>query len=167
MKTINILAALLLIATLGLTSCKTDNKSDSQETQTINPADVALGPIVHDTLSANQIENIKKIQAIFSEVNSSSLEETITNFQRDQDPDAEIVIWLAMANAYDKFVSKRPGLELNKKQEAYRLILMRSMNEEADAKANVDLKVLSDAEVSEIFSYYNLESKPLTIIQQK
>jgi hypothetical protein len=158
----------LFTATLGLTffSCKTNNKSDNSTIQTANPNDLTPGPIVHDSLSTDQIEKIKKIQVTFSEVNPSSLEETITDFKRDRNPNNEIAIWLAMANAYEKFTSKRTTLDLNKKKEAYGLILMRSMANEAEAKAQSDLKLLTDEEVEEIFSYYKLEAKPITVEQK-
>ncbi len=150
---------------LGLTlfSCKTNNKSENSNVQTINANDLTLSPIVHDTLSSDQIEKIKKIQKTFSEVNPSSLEETITNFKRDRNPDNEIAIWLAMANAYEKFTSKNPSIDISKKKEAYGLILIRSMENEESTKVKADLKLLTDKEVSEILSYYILEAKPLTV----
>jgi hypothetical protein len=117
-------------------------------------------------LSAGQIEKITKIQTAFAEVNPSSLEETITDFKRDRNPDNEIAIWLAMANAYERFTSKNVGVPLDKKKEAYKLILMRSMESEADAKAKSNLKLLTDREVAEIFSYYTLEAKPITVEQR-
>lgn len=84
---------------------------------------------------AAQLEKIMRIQRIFAEVNPSTLEETIDDFKRDQNPDSEIATWLAMANAYEKITLNNKGLDINKKGEAYKLILMRSMENEADAKA--------------------------------
>jgi len=155
-----VFAAILYSAFLA---CQTTDKSDKQNIKTANVKDLAQGPIVHDTLRPDQIEKIKVIQTTFSEVNSSSLEETITDFKRDQHPDNEIQIWLAMATAYEKFISKRTNLDLTKKKEAYGLILMRSMEDEVKAKANSNLKLLTDKEVAEIFSYYDLEAKPVTV----
>lgn len=153
----------ILILVLAVAACKTNNNSEHSNVQTIKAGDLTLGPIVHDTLSADQIEKIKTIQAAFAEVNPSSLEETITDFKRDQHPDGEIASWLAMANAYEQFTSKHAGAPLDKKKEAYKLILLRSMENETDAKANANLKLLTDKEVAEIFSYYTLEPKPITV----
>jgi hypothetical protein len=159
---------LLLISIFCLTffSCKTDDKSENSIVQNINTNELTISPIRHDTLSLEQIEKIQKIQATFSEVNPSTLEQTITDFKRDQNPDNEIAIWLAMAKTYEKFNLQHTELDINKKKEAYGLILMRSMENEAEAKANSKLKLLTDNEVAEIFSYYDLEAKPITFEQK-
>ena len=157
---------LISITCLTFYSCKTNDKSENRNVQKIDPNELTISPVRHDTLSTDQIEKIKKIQLTFSEVNPSTLEQTITNFKRDQNPDNEITIWLAMANTYEKFKIKHSDLDINKKKEAYGLILMRSMENEAEAKSNSNLKLLTDKEVSEIFSYYDLEPKPITIEQK-
>jgi len=163
-----ILPAFLLLTIFGLTmfSCKTNDKSKNSNVETINANDLTLSPVIHDTLNSNQIEKITEIQRVFSEVNPSSLEETITDFKRDRNPDNEIAIWLAMANAYEKFTSKNPSIDIDKKKEAYELILIRSMENEENAKAKANLKLLSAKEISEIFSYYELEAKPITVEQK-
>jgi hypothetical protein len=160
--------AFLLLTILGLTlfSCKTNDKSEKSKVQIINVNDLTLSPVVHDTLSSDQIEKITKIQTAFLEVNPSTLEETITNFKRDRNPGNEIAIWLAMADAYEMFTAKNKSIDIYKKKEAYGLILMRSMENEEGAKAKSNLKLLTEKEVSEIFSYYNLEAKPIAVEQK-
>ncbi|OQP54326.1 hypothetical protein A4H97_22855 [Niastella yeongjuensis] len=149
----------------GLTvfSCKSKEEPENETIKTINPKELTPSPVIHDSLSAEQLEKVKKIQRIFEEVNPSTLEETADDFKRDENPDNEIAIWLAMANAYEQFTSKHKSLDINKKTEAYRLILMRSMENEANAKAEIGLKFLTDKEVAEIFSYYTLEARPITV----
>ena len=129
----------------------------------INTDELTISPIRHDSLSLEQIEKIKKIHLAFSEVNPSTLEQTITDFKRDKNPDNEITIWLEMASAYEKFKIKHTDLDINKKKEAYSLILMRSMVNEIEAKENSNIKLLTENEISEIFSYYQLDAKPITI----
>jgi hypothetical protein len=156
------------VCIIGLTqfSCKTKTNSDSSKVETVNVKDLTLSPVVYDTLNKQQLEKIKKIQEVFAEVNPSTLDETITNFKRDQNPDNEIAIWLTMATAYEKFILKNKNIDSKKREEAYKLILMRSMENETEAKIKSNLKLLSDKEVSEIFSYYNLEAKPITVEQK-
>lgn len=93
-----IASAFLFMVIIGLTlfSCKTNDKVENPNVQTINTNDLTLSPVVHDTLNSDQIEKITQIQKAFSEVNPSTLEETITNFKRDRNPDNEIAIWLAV-----------------------------------------------------------------------
>jgi hypothetical protein len=48
------------------------------------------------------------------------LEETITDFKRDLNPDNEIKIWLTMAEAYQNYLdSKKEKIDLNTKIEVY------------------------------------------------
>lgn len=117
--------------------------------------DLKLHDIVHDSLTATQLDEIERIHKTFSEVNSSSLEETIDNFKRDQNPDREIAIWLKMADAYEHFVlSKGVGIDHNKKDEAYQLILLRSMMTAEEVVDKIDLQYLTDDEVREILHSY-------------
>lgn len=151
----------LFVAICGMAffSCRSNSKSDNSNVQTVNPNDLILSPVVHDSLSMDQIEKIKKIQKAFSEVDSITLEETITIFKRDSDPDSEIEIWLAMLNVYEKIITKNPALDINRKKEVYRLLLLYTRGNEAEVKAKAGLKLLTDKEVSEIFGYCELEEK--------
>ena len=160
-KSLTILPILLI---LTIFSCKT--KEEPETPKPLAPQELTPGPIVHDTLTTDQLKKIETIQQTFAEVNPSTLEETIDDFKRDQHPDREIESWLAMAHAYGKFTTKHKGLDLNKKTEAYRLILMRSMEDETNARAEIGLKYLTDKEVKEIFSYYTLEARPITAVKK-
>jgi hypothetical protein len=75
--------------------------------------DLKLNDVLHDSLTATQIEAIERIHKTFSEINSSTLEETIDNFKRDQHPDREIAIWLTMVDVYEYFtLDKNPSIDL-------------------------------------------------------
>ncbi len=79
-------------------SCKP--KSENNDVEKIIPIE-----IVHQELTKEQIEKIKKIQSSFANVYKISLEETIKNFKRDQSPDNEIQIWLNMQKCIRKVYS--------------------------------------------------------------
>lgn len=149
--------------TLALFSC---NKADQSATKEVSDGELIAGPVRHDSLSTYQMEKIKKIHSTFAEVDPLSLEETIEDFKRDKHPDNEIAVWLAMASTYEKFFSKNPSTDLAKKLEVYKVILTRSMENEAETKAKTEVKILTDKEVDEILSYYNLEAKPI-VVEQK
>jgi hypothetical protein len=126
--------------------------------------DLEPNEIVHDSLSEAQIANIKRIQDVFSEVNSSSLEETINDFRRDQHPDKEIAIWLKMADAYQRFTSRTERkIEQNKKRAAYELVLLRSMMAEEEVLEKSKTEFLTRDEIKEILSYYLDQPDPLTV----
>jgi hypothetical protein len=152
-----LLAGLLLILFSIFTSYKKAQKNKSVES--INPNDLIPGPIVHDQLSDEQIEKITKIQTAFSDVYQISLDETITNFKRDRNPDNEIRVWLNMMEAYEKFILKDSEITVEKKSEVFKLILTRSMMDENKVRTQADFKILNEDEINEIFGYYNLKAK--------
>ena len=139
-------------------------KSEKESVKRVNPNELVQNEIIHEQLSEKQIEKIKKIQSSFADVYKISLEETISNFKRDQNPDNEIEVWLNMLKAYEKFVYKN-GTEigLNKKTEVFKLILMRSMMDEKEAEFETKCTILNKNEIKEIFSYYKIEAKPLLV----
>lgn len=152
---------LTIILLTGLICCVTRSKDEPKE---IALKDLELNEIVHDSLTNQQLKDIARIQEVFAEVNSSSLEETIDNFRRDEHPDKEISIWLKMADAYELFtLDKREVVSLDKKKEAYELLLLRSMMSEGEVMNKYKATSLTDKEVKEIFTYYLEKPKPLTI----
>jgi len=135
--------------------------SDNQITEINN---LTMSPEMHDSLAADQMMKIKKIYNTFSEVNPSTLEETISNFKRDQNPDNEINLWLHMATTYENFISTRPSkLDLDKKKEVFKLILIRSMMPSDEAKAQAELKLLNSNEINEILGSYDTAPKPILV----
>ena len=156
---------LLLMASLSvmIISCDETRTADSN-VQTINIEDLSLGPIVHESLTEDQLSKIKLIQETLHEVYSVSLDETITNFKRDQNPDNEINIWLNMVDAYQPFAQNNSGpKKLEARKEAFKLILLRSMMPAGKAITNSELKILTDDEIQEILSNYSLDAKPIKI----
>jgi hypothetical protein len=145
---------------LSLFSC---NSNENSNVTNVPLDQIHPNRIVHDTLSKEQITQITKIQTTFAEVNPSTLEETIRNFQRDQNPDNEIRSWLTMAAVYEKFISSKPVMEISKKKEVYKLILFRSMMPPAQAKQQAALQILTPHEVDEILNAYPEAPSPLKV----
>lgn len=156
---------IVLIAFLAtaLSSCKEKKTADPVD-ETIAIEDLTLGPIVHETLSDEQLEKINLIQEAFNEVYPIPLDETLENFKRDQNPDNEIEIWMNMARSYQLFASKNTGVEkLDARTEAFELILMRSMMSEEEAIDATKPTFLMEDEIQEILTSYSLEAKPIKI----
>ena len=152
---------LFILLAIIISSCNFKKAEDN--TQTIDPKKIQLGDVVHDSLSKDQINNIKKIQSTFSEVCPVSLEETITNFKRDQNPDSEILIWLEMAKTYEKYLTSEKTLDLKTKKEVFRLILSRSMMPEEEAIENSNIKILTKEKAKKVLSYYSLNADPIDV----
>ncbi len=157
----------ILSVVLGFYSCN-PSKDEKQNIQMINPNNIQISEVVHDTLAKEQIDKIKIIQSTFAEVYPVSLEETITNFKRDQNPDSEIAIWLQMAEAYKKYISyKQDKLDLNTKEEVFKLILSRSMMSDEEAITNSKLTVLTEKEAKKVLSFYTISPDPIDIVTKK
>ncbi len=156
---------LVAILTVSILSCKENKNSDATHKIT-SIKSLTPGPIIHESLNEEQLDKIKIIYETFIEVNPTSLEETITNFKRDQNPDNEINIWLNMAKAFQPFALKNKGDEkIDHRNEAFILILMRSMMPEDQAIKTAELRVLSKNEIQEILKSYTLEANPLKIME--
>lgn len=158
MKTIG----LFVFISFTLICCRRPGNGDPAATEKVMDV-LQLSEIVHDTLTDKQLREIRRIHHVFSEVNSSSLEETINNFKRDQNPDNEIAIWLKMADAYERFALNKHIEEHDKKEEAFELLLLRSMMSERDVRNKTDFTYLSGDEIEELFSYYTDQPRPLII----
>jgi hypothetical protein len=144
----------------------TPPQNQPEETILIDPNEIRMGGIVHDTLSHGQLQKIGYIHSTFEEVYPITLEETITNFRRDLNVDDEMDVWMMMAQTYNAYVEGKPDLDLNTKMEVYKLVLSRSMMPSAEAVKNVELKNLSEEEALQMLSLYGREAKPINVVRQ-
>jgi hypothetical protein len=155
----------LILATLLITSCNSSTE-DQQEVQKLDPNEIRMNEIVHDELTDEQLAQIKKIHSTFQELDNSSLEQTITDFKRDVNPDNEIAIWLTMAEAYQNYLkSVNDTIDLNTKIEVYRLILSRSMMPDDEAIKNSTLTLLTKAEAKKVLKFYKAKPDPIDVVK--
>ncbi|TSE10482.1 hypothetical protein [Aquimarina algiphila] len=153
----------LLIIIITIVSCQ-ETKKENSDYQEIEVEKLTPGPIVNESLTDKQLDHIRTIHDTFLEVYPISLDETITNFKRDQNPDNEIEVWLAMAESYKNFVLKNKGDDqVEKRKEAFKLVLMRSMMSEEETVKKTEIKILTKKEVKEILDSYQLGKKPIKI----
>ena len=152
---------LLIIASITFfTACDKRN-----EPEIIDPNKIKLNEVVHDTLTSEQLKKITKIHSTFAGVDTSSLENVITDFKRDLNPDNEIEIWLQMANAYESYM-KGKSKTLEQKKEIYKLILSRSMMSSEEVLKNLELKEISRPEAIEILSHYRENPIPIRVYEK-
>ena len=115
------------------------------QVQWVDPNTLHPGPIRRDALTPEQMERIRKLQAVFVEVDGQSVEQWVDNFKRDLNPDRELDIWETMANAYNAYCSRRT-LSPEAKKEVFKVVLLRSMAPEKDVLERLDLEVLTKDE---------------------
>jgi len=93
--------------------------------------EIKLGPVRRETLTPQQIERLRKLQVMLAEVDDSPIEKWIDDFRYDADPDREIAVFEAVAEAYQAFCSARPRT-LAQKKDAFGLLLDRSGSTDED-----------------------------------
>ncbi|WP_025740073.1 hypothetical protein [Aquimarina pacifica] len=120
--------------------------------------------MVDTSLTKGQLDKIHRLHKIFSEVYPESLDEFIVTIKKNANPDQRITVWSAMADSYTKFSLKNDTDEyLEKRKEAFRLILMRSILSERETKKSFELKELTREEADILLSDYTLDKAPIKI----
>jgi hypothetical protein len=159
-----LVAAVAAICVTSL-SCSREQAPDAPTVTRFNVDDIKPGPTRHDSLTPEQVGRIRKLQVALAEVDDSSLEKWIDDFRGDADPDREIAVFEAVAQAYQAFCSSRPRTQAQK-QDAFGLLLERSGTSEEDTLGQHKLKVLTLTEAKEALSYYNKEATPIQVRQR-
>lgn len=67
-------------------------------------------------LTGEQIERIRAFKEILVEQDRSSLDEAVSNFQRDEHPDREIQTWERIARVYAAELMQRPDADANERR---------------------------------------------------
>ena len=115
----------------------------------VDPNLVQPGPVRRESLTPEQMTRIRRLQAVFAEVDGQSVEQWVDNFKRDFHPDRELAVWEKMADAYTRYCSKRT-LSPEAKQDVFKVVLMRSMAPEHEVLPRLKLSVLTKADAAEI-----------------
>ena len=97
------------------------------EVKRVKISELKYNSIQHSTLPKKLIERIKLFKGILAEVETSSLEETITNFKRDLYPENEIRIWEKITKYYQSFITENKIEDLAIQKEVFKTILATSM----------------------------------------
>ena len=88
-------------------------------------------------LKQNEIQNpilpngfIKRVidyKAILGDIENSTIEEAVNNFQRDKEPEKELQIWEKITNLYQSFIAENKITDFTQKKDIFRTILGKSM----------------------------------------
>lgn len=113
-------------------------------------ADIQNGPIRHPVLPDAFIERVKNFKQVLAEVEKTSLDSTLENFQRDEDPETELLIWEHIASIYQWSVVANEGLSVEQKKEVLSILLSLSM----DMNDFSDIKKLTKETIDEIVDRY-------------
>jgi|ERR1035437_1483629 hypothetical protein len=149
---------------LLLVACKPSSSSvsSSPTTERIKVSEIASGPLKREKLSAQQVERIQKLQTLLAEVDNSSLEKWLEDFKHDEDPDREITIFEAIAQAYVGFCDTK-SRTLAQKEDAFALLLERSGTTDDEALKHHKLKILTLDEAREVLGLYKTLPMPILV----
>lgn len=139
--------------------------SFSESTVEIDPSELQIGPIIHETLPPELLKRIKNISDTFEIVDGIGYCESVDLYKRDLNPEANIVIYEEMARVYKKFCKNRCTTQ-NERMDVYRLVLLRSMFPENEVLERVHLNVVNKSEAINILKNYKLKAEPITVIQK-
>jgi hypothetical protein len=147
-----------LLATTTLAGFTQEKQSGVQ----VNPKDIHPQPNRQSKLSAEQLGRIKKLQVAFSEVDKSSLDTWIEDFEKDRNPEREIRIWEAIAQAYQAYCSEHT-LTIRGKGEVLGVLLLRSGTTSEAAIQQFRPEVLTAREVRDVVGLYRRNAEPITV----
>ncbi len=101
-------------------------------------------------LSESFIERVRNFKNTLKEVETSTIEQTLTNFQKDRNPEGELEVWENMASAYQDFTETSPDLTLEQKKDVFRVLLQLSWGAESfDTE-----KTLDDQQIQNLSGLY-------------
>lgn len=114
--------------------------------------DIKIGNTIRTPLlPMGFIERVQEYKKILSEVEKTTIEETILNFQKDDHPEKELVIWEYITSNYQNFMkAHKEDFTLEAKKDVLRVLLGLS----AGAETFEGIQNLSKQQVQELKNSY-------------
>jgi len=91
-------------------------------------SELKLGPIRDEILPDGFIFRVQKYKEKIREVEKTSIEETVSNFQRDLYPEEELKIWEKIAKEYQVANKDNPKWTTTEKKEHFGKLLLSTMS---------------------------------------
>lgn len=66
----------------------------------IKTKDIEEGPLRHPTFPTEFLGRVRKYVTVLKEVDPASFDSALSHFQRDLNPEAELIVWEKIAAAY-------------------------------------------------------------------
>ena len=97
----------------------------------VSPKDLKPGPIRHEQLPPSLVARIEAVRSALEEVYPQSMAEWLDGFQRDADPEREVIWWERLARCYVEYISQK---QLNPEQRKAAFSLIFKLGLGASAK---------------------------------
>jgi hypothetical protein len=116
---------------------------DSKE---IRVGDLKPGPVRHASLPEKLVERIRAFKGVLDDVETTPLAATIENFQRDLNPEREIVIWECIAATYRAYALTHPDARPEVRGEVYKVLVATSVG----IRDRIGIRHLTEQESAEV-----------------
>ncbi len=90
-------------------------------------SELNAGSIRQEVLPEGFIVRVQSYKEILREVETTSLEETVSNFQRDILPERELEVWENIAHLYELSVANNPSWTVEDKRQFFGELLSSSL----------------------------------------
>jgi len=87
---------------------------------------IQQGPILQRVLPNGFVDRVLKFKQVLKEVETSSVEVALSNFQRDYHPERELLIWEAIAEHYQKMSFEHSNWTIEDRKKAFAELLKAS-----------------------------------------
>jgi len=112
--------------------------------------DIANTPVRHLVLPEGCIERIVAFKRALGDAEPMTIEEAVSNFQKDMHPEREIEIWERVASKYQDFLTRNSSLNSNERKEVFSVLIGTSMGREDFS----ELKNLSEDQIKYLVDSY-------------
>jgi hypothetical protein len=121
---------------------------------TVNINELEHDEIVHEELSEELVNRIKNFHSKLMEVSDVNIEVTLDNFQKDPNPEEEVIVWEIITHSYEEAVKEVGDQSTEVKNEIYNLVLLRSLMPAKNVLEQIKLKKIDNATAVKVLSFY-------------
>jgi len=152
---------LLILVLILIYGCKTD------QVVTVDPATISPSPRNNYDFSEETLSKIRYLHNTFKEVDPSSFELWVSDFDRDAHPEENIALWMDMAGVYTDMIKEYPD-EYEYHKEIYIVILLASTGDEDYVFSQIKAEKLSEEDIKYIYGEYRKvrKAQPIVVVKK-
>ncbi|WP_235199848.1 GIY-YIG nuclease family protein [Pseudomonas monteilii] len=145
--------------------CSEAHQESSFETDSVwhvDPYRLRESPMGTSTLTAEQSDRVEILKMQLAQVHPDKIEEMLSGFSRDKNPEKEIKIWECITKAY-LTIEQVAFASDELRHEAFYLLLMRSWSPASKVLSDYKLKHLTLKAAKRLLRAYELKPMPISV----
>lgn len=128
----------------------------------VDPFHLRESPTGTSTLTAEQSDRVEILKMQLAQVHPDKIEEMLSGFSRDKNPEKEIKIWECITKAY-LTIEQVAFASDELRHEAFYLLLMRSWSPASKVLSDYKLKHLTSKAAKRLLRAYELKPMPISV----